>query len=572
MISELIYNFKFFLNRNFKIRLILLSFNHIINVLLDVLSVASIPAILVFFFNKNNIQVEIDLINGIVNYAVDFIQSKPTSLLLLLIFAFFTIKTILKITYFVFFTKFGYDLSVDISGKILKKKLSNTYLSYLQSNYSNFLNLMTTVIDDFVQNNLLISYNIIISFVTLLFYLIFLVAINPITTISLILISSISFAIYYFFTKKKFIFFGKHKLILVESTLSKIKDIFSSYKEIKIYGVEKFFYKRFITVKKAWAINKLKFTVISNLPKLLLEFGLIIIIFILLATSFILKLKISYIIINLTVFLIAAQKIFPVVIVLLRNFSKINYSKKAQIILVKELNQEVQNDKQEQNIDFKKSISLKEVNYGYNEEKNILKNIDLTINKGSFIGIRGASGQGKSTLVNIIMGILNPTSGKVFLDGLDISNKTNEYLKLISYIPQKVTIIDDSIKNNLLFGNETRKITDQEIIKVLNKVKLENIVNNHPKKLDTIIGETTIRASEGEVQRLGIARALLQDREILILDEVTSSLDEKNEKNIMNIIKDLSKNSTIIMISHKNTTLEFCEEIYSLHDKRLTKS
>jgi len=572
MISELIYNFKFFLNRNFKIRLILLSFNHIINVLLDVLSVASIPAILVFFFNKNNIQVEIDLINGIVNYAVDFIQSKPTSLLLLLIFAFFTIKTILKITYFVFFTKFGYDLSVDISGKILKKKLSNTYLSYLQSNYSNFLNLMTTVIDDFVQNNLLISYNIIISFVTLLFYLIFLVAINPITTISLILISSISFATYYFFTKKKFIFFGKHKLILVESTLSKIKDIFSSYKEIKIYGVEKFFYKRFITVKKAWAINKLKFTVISNLPKLLLEFGLIIIIFILLATSFILKLKISYIIINLTVFLIAAQKIFPVVIVLLRNFSKINYSKKAQIILVKELNQEVQNDKQEQNIDFKKSISLKEVNYGYNEEKNILKNIDLTINKGSFIGIRGASGQGKSTLVNIIMGILNPTSGKVFLDGLDISNKTNEYLKLISYIPQKVTIIDDSIKNNLLFGNETRKITDQEIIKVLNKVKLENIVNNHPKKLDTIIGETTIRASEGEVQRLGIARALLQDREILILDEVTSSLDEKNEKNIMNIIKDLSKNSTIIMISHKNTTLEFCEEIYSLHDKRLTKS
>ena len=571
MISELIYNFKFFLNRNFKIRLILLSFNHIINVLLDILSVASIPAILVFFFNKKNIQVEIGFINEIVNYAVDFVQSKPTSLLLLLIFAFFIIKTIFKITYHVFLTKFGFDLSVDISGKLIKKKLSNTYLSYLQSNYSNFLNLMTTVIDDFVQNNFMISYNIIISFVTLLFYLIFLVAINPITTISLILISSILFAIYYFLTKKKFIFFGKHKLILVESALSKIKDIFFSYKEIKIYGVEKFFYKRFINVKKTWAINKLKFSVISNLPKLLLEFGLIMIIFILLAVSFILKFKISYIVINLTVFLIAAQRIFPVVIVILRNFSKINYSKKAKIILVKELNEKDQINKQEQNIDFKKSISLKEVNYAYNEEKNILKNIDLTINKGSFIGIRGASGQGKSTLLNIIMGILNPSSGKVFLDGLDISNKTNEYLKLISYVPQKVTIIDDSIRNNLLFGNETRKITDQEIIKVLNKVKLDNVVNNHPKKLDTIIGETTIRASEGEIQRLGIARALLQDREILILDEVTSSLDEKNEKNIMSIIKDLSKNSTIIMISHKNTTLDFCEEIYMLHDKSLTK-
>ena len=99
-------------------------------------------------------------------------------------------------------------------------------------------------------------------------------------------------------------------------------------------------------------------------------------------------------------------------------------------------------------------ISLEEVSFGYNEEKTILKNIDFTIKKGSFIGIRGESGQGKSTLVNVIMGILNPTRGKVLIDGLDISISTNSYLKLISYIPQKVTIIDDTIKNNLLFGNQ----------------------------------------------------------------------------------------------------------------------
>ena len=169
------------------------------------------------------------------------------------------------------------------------------------------------------------------------------------------------------------------------------------------------------------------------------------------------------------------------------------------------------------------------------------------------------------------MGIFNPTRGKVLLDGLDISTSTNSYLKLISYIPQKVTIIDDSIRNNLLFGNETRKITDQEIINVLSKVKLENIVNEHLNKLDTKIGETTIRASEGEIQRLGIARALLQNREILILDEITSSLDEKNEMNIMKIIKNLSKDSTIIMISHKSSTLEFCDQVYNLKDKELQK-
>ena len=571
MLSDLIFNFKFFLNKNFKLRIIFLFINHIINIFLDIVSVASIPALLVFFLNKNDIQVEVDFINNIVNYVMDFVQSKSTFLLVLLIFIFFTIKTVLKITYFAYFTKFGLDLSVNISGKVLKKKLNNTYLNYLQSNYSNFLNLMTTITDDFVQNNFLITYNIIISFVTLLFYFIFLLAINPITTVSIILLSLISFMTYYFLTKKKFISFGKHKLILVESTLSKIKDIFNSYKEIKIYGVKNFFYERFINVKKAWATNKLKFAIISNLPKLLLELGLLIIIFIILAVSFKLELKISYIAVNIAAFSIAALRIFPVVIVLLRNVSKINYSKKAQVILINELNKKICNNDQKKNINFKKMISLEKVSFGYNEEKTILKNIDFTINKGSFIGIRGESGQGKSTLVNIIMGILNPTRGKVLIDGMDISISTNSYLKLISYIPQKVTIIDDTIKNNLLFGNQLIKINDQEIINVLNKVKLENIINNHKKKLDTIIGETTIRASEGEIQRLGIARALLQNRELLILDEITSSLDEKNEKNIMNIIKNLSKDSTIIMISHKNTTLEYCDEIYSLSDKQLIK-
>ena len=571
MLSDLIFNFKFFLNKNLKLRIIFFFINNIINIFLDIVSVASIPALLVFFLNKNDIQVEVDFINNIVNYVVDFIQSKSRFLLVLLIFIFFTIKTALKITYFIYFTKFGLDLSVNISGKVLKKKLNNTYLNYLQSNYSNFLNLMTTIIEDFVQNNFLITYNIIISFVTLLFYFIFLLAINPITTVSIILLSLISFMIYYFLTKKKFISFGKHKLILVESILSKIKDIFNSYKEIKIYGVENFFYERFINVKKAWATNKLKFAVISNLPKLLLELGLLIIIFIILAVSLTLELKISYIAVNIAAFSIAALRIFPVVIVLLRNVSKINYSKKAQVILVNELNKKICNNDQKKVVNFKKMISLEEVSFGYNEDKTILKNIDFTIKKGSFIGIRGESGQGKSTLINVIMGILNPTRGKILVDGLDISISTNSYLKLISYIPQKVTIIDDTIKNNLLFGNQLTKINDQEIINVLNKVKLENIINNHKKKLDAIIGETTIRASEGEIQRLGIARALLQNRELLILDEITSSLDEKNEKNIMNIIKNLSKDSTIIMISHKNTTLEYCDEIYSLSDKQLIK-
>lgn len=571
MFSDLIFNFKFFLDKKFKLKIISLFIVHIINVILDLVSVALIPAILVYFFNNRDIEVEIEIINKILDYAETIIHSISISWLLLIILIFFAIKTILKIVYFIFITKFGFDLNVNIAGKIAKKKLSSTYQNHLKNIYSNFFNTITNVTEDFVQNYFLISYNIIVNFVTLSLFIFFLLIVNPLITIAIISISSVSFFTFYIITKKKFIFFGKHKLILVEKTLSKIKDIYFSFKEIKIYRAEKFFLNRFIDTKKAWASNKLKFSVVSSMPKLLLEFGLVIIIFISLIISFILKIEITNIIINLTIFLISAQRIFPAVIMILKNFSKINYTKKAQLILLNEFNQQTQNNEDEQKINFQKLISLKNVSYSYNEKKDVLENIDLQIIKNSFIGIRGLSGQGKSTLINIIMGILSPTNGKVFIDNLEVSKNLNGYLNLISYVPQKITIIDDSIRNNLLFGNQSRKITDHEIYKVLNEVKIQRIINEHPKKLDALISETTIKASEGEIQRFGIARALLQKKQILILDEITSSLDEDNENNIIELIKNVQKNTTVIMISHKESSLKFCDEIIELNNKKIKK-
>ena len=572
MLSDFIFNFKFLLNKKDKLKITFLLFNHVINIFLDVLSIASVPAILIFILNKNEIEIEISFISKIVEYGVELIHSQSLTILLLLILVFLKIKTLLKIIYAYHITKFALDLTVNLSGKIIERKLSRSYLDFLKNNFSKFLNLMTAIVEDFVQGNFMISYNIIINIFTLIFYLIFLLIISFITTISLILMAIIAFTIYYFVTKKKFIFFGKHKLILLEKTISNIKDIFNSFKEIKVYGVENFFYKRFVETKKKWALNKLKFNFIAILPNLLKELGLILFILIIIVISLILKIEIEYIVVNISIFLVAALKIFPIVINLLKNVSKINYTKKTQSILIEELSKKTEIASGNKAIKFENSIILKDVSYSYNDEKVILENINLKINKGSFIGIRGESGEGKSTLVHIIMGLLNPRKGKIFIDNFNMSNGLNNHLsKLISYVPQKVTIINDSLRNNLLFGNDSAKITDKEILEVLEKVKLESIVYDHPKKLDTIIGETTIRAPEGETQRFGIARALLQNREILILDEITSSLDEKNEINIMKVIKNLSKNSTIIMISHKSSTLDFSDQIYELKDKELQK-
>ena len=169
------------------------------------------------------------------------------------------------------------------------------------------------------------------------------------------------------------------------------------------------------------------------------------------------------------------------------------------------------------------------------------------------------------------MGLLKPLNGDILLDNKNIKNNLKGYMNLISYIPQKIYILHDTIKNNLVFDDDQFNINESDIDNVLDTVRLSNLKNDHIKGLETIIADTTFKASEGETQRFGIARALLKKKEILILDEITSSLDEINENNIMNIIKNLKGSTTIIMISHKNSSLKFCDQVYTLQNKKLSE-
>ena len=238
-----------------------------------------------------------------------------------------------------------------------------------------------------------------------------------------------------------------------------------------------------------------------------------------------------------------------------------------------EYNLQNQNENNKNKLEFKKNINLKNINFTYSDSsKETLRDINLEIKKNKTIGLSGPSGSGKTTLINLILGFLKPTTGKVLLDNFDIHTDVLSWHNSIAYVPQDIFLFNDSIKKNILFGLDEKKIDNKEFDRVLKIVNLDEFINRLDKGLDTNAGEKAAKLSGGQAQRIGIARSILLDKEILFLDEATSKLDESNEYEIIqNLIEKLGGKKTIIIISHRDKTLEkFCDEIYDLSNNKLT--
>ena len=199
--------------------------------------------------------------------------------------------------------------------------------------------------------------------------------------------------------------------------------------------------------------------------------------------------------------------------------------------------------------------------------ENVISDIALSIKKGERIGIVGASGEGKTTFVNMLLGFLEPNEGKIMVDGGDISHNVKGWMKNIGYIPQMIFLVDDSIRNNIIFGAE--ETSDERIWEILKIVKLDKYVQSLDAGLDTEVGENGVRLSGGQRQRIGIARALYHNPDILVFDEATAALDDATESEIMNEIYGFSQDKTLIFIAHRTSTLSGCDRIYRVVDGKV---
>ena len=221
-----------------------------------------------------------------------------------------------------------------------------------------------------------------------------------------------------------------------------------------------------------------------------------------------------------------------------------------------------------------KEIVLEGVSYKYpNTDKWILKDANVTIPVGQAVGIVGTTGAGKSTIVDVLLGMLVMQEGKITADGRDVFDKNNyrKWLKNIGYIPQNIFMLDDSIRKNVAFGIPDDEIDDNRVWEVLKEAQLDDFVRSLPEGLDSSVGERGIRVSGGQRQRLSIARALYEEPEVLIMDEATAALDNDTEKAIMDSINRLHGSKTLIIIAHRLQTIEKCDAVYRIEDGKAVR-
>ena len=271
---------------------------------------------------------------------------------------------------------------------------------------------------------------------------------------------------------------------------------------------------------------------------------------------------------------LGAQRMLPMLQLAYQGWSTMLGGRASLVDTLEFLDQKIPEVNNEVSIDFNKNIILKDISFRYkNDQINVLDKINLEIPKGSCVGFIGPTGSGKSTMLDILMGLLVPTSGKLIVDGKEVlPENAKSWQKNISHVPQDIFLSDSTIKENVAFGIPFHEINMDKVVKAVSMAQLDDVVSDLPEKYNTLVGERGIRLSGGQKQRIGIARALYSESKLMTLDEATSALDGDTEKDVMESIERLDNNLTILIIAHRVTTLKSCNQIVELRGGKVIRS
>lgn len=487
----------------------------------------------------------------------------------------FVIKNILIIKFNFSLNSFIFNLKKRISNTIFRNYINENYIFFIKNKSSKLISNINTEVNVFINNyfqQLLILFSELSIFIGLITVM---VLINPSYLLIMVTISILFMIVLFSVLRKKIQNLGDKRQIGDFQKMSFLQQSFIGIKETKIYNVEEYLIKKFqnsnnllINIEKTIAdyahIPKIYFEIIlittfsifvlgmrnSNLPTVEIVSQLAVIS--LIGIRFLPMVnKLSNLVTRIKIGLPAFKSIYEVL-------SKIE--KKNINISNNEINQ----------IIFKNEMKIENINLNYGK-KTIFNNLNLKINKGTFVGIIGESGSGKTSFLDLILGLITDYEGKILLDNNNLKEINNQKNNIFSYVPQEIKFTSDKIKNNIAYGIEDNKIDIERVNDILKKVELSDYVSKLDNNINTELSDMAMNMSGGQRQRLGIARALYFNPKILILDEATSALDLDIEKKILDMLIMLKGELTLITTSHRESSLKICDEIYRLKNFNLEK-
>ncbi len=489
----------------------------------------------------------------------------------------------------IFFIKSVYLISLSYAqGKFIFRKMRSIevklYRIYMCSSYSFHLGRNSAEMIDCINRETYFAFTgVFIPFAIFLAEAILMAMVGmmlfvfePLGSLAAILtLGTIGFS-YYQLVKKKISKIGELEQIHAVKMLQWTSQGLSGVKEIKVAGKEEFFIYNFNWHAKQFSTAIRTSFTLENIPRLALETIALVVIVGLVTIGLNQGRSGTSLLSGITLFAVAAFRLLPSVNRILNALTSIRLRSSVLDTIYQDIRYlserikiegEYESSSSENlpKIPLAESLEFQHVSFKYPQSEELaIPDLSISIPKGQLVGIVGHSGAGKTTFVDLLLGLLNPSSGKILADGVDITTSIKAWRKNIGYIPQNIYLFDDTIRANIAFGYFPDRIDDDRILKVLKAVQLEEFVSQLPAGLDTFVGESGVRLSGGQRQRIGIARALYRNPRLLIMDEATSALDNQTEKAVTDAIEKLSKNRTVIIIAHRLTTIQKCDVIYMM--------
>ena len=541
--------------------------------ILETLGIASILPLINFLTDQEK------SINFLENFFIDltFFGNNYMIFLICIIFSVYLVKNIFLSFYYWFENRFSYNTRFNLGVRLYKGYLDSPYKFHLKNNSSI---LVTKIVQEtaifgsaIMSLSTLITEILVVIGITLL-----LLIIKPYETFYVITIILSVSLIFYFLTKKITFNLGKQLVATQKNKMRILNESLRSLQEIIIFRVSKYFYKLFKS--KSMEVSELgyKMSFINRMPKIWFEMVAVIIISFIIIYSTLQNESTISILGILGIFFLSALKIIPSVNKILVALQSIRYSETAVISLSDDIkvfqDQKIPSKEniKSQKLNFENNIIFKNIGFKFtSDSEEILKNINFEIKKNEFIAIVGKTGSGKTTFLNLLMGLLEPTSGQITVDDRDIYNDVEKWRSNLGFVPQNINLLDDSLKKNIAYGLVDNLISEVKIKKSIELSQLSTFLENSKEQLDRSIGESGIKISGGQKQRIAIARALYNNPEILIFDEPTSSLDPVTTSKLFDTLKKLNNEKTIILVSHDIRDFSIFDKVYEIKNQSIVK-